>query len=757
VPVIELSRREREVAGLVAEGLSNRQIAQRLFISERTVEGHVEQTLNKLGFENRAQVAAWVARGYGAAPSSSQSSRQRSSVPRPISSLIGRSGEILAVTEALRGARLVTITGPGGIGKTRVALEAAARAEGAFRNGAWFVELDSVADGSLVPSALLHALKIPQAATANMEDELAGFLGQRDALVVLDNCEHVVDACREVVHRVLLRTDRVRVLATSRERLALVGERIIALEPLAIGSDAVELFAQRSRDLGSSGWSESDVSVASAICERLEGIPLAIELAAAQTQVLSLTGIVDRLADRFRVLKSSGHAGSPRHHTLEAAVDWSYQLLPADEAAAFCRCSMFRGGFELDAAEALLENGGGSASAIELVGALIRKSMLISRDEPSGERRYYMLETLREFANRRLESSGESIGARKRHADYFLELSRVAFARLRSSDSELWVRRLDLERGNLNAALEHLIAADEEDFISLVAALGRYWIRGRVQDGYRWTERAMRLRHERTATDLDLLEAWAWLTWQSARSGPAFEAIDKMLEVALAARNDAAAGRALNMIATFRNDLRLTVDPDLWARAEAHLRRAGEDWPLALLLNDMGWVMSIQGHPDSGLPKIVEGLELARRAGDMWLIALILDSAAWAHVQLGDVDKAVQAWAEGISMTVAAADRYPLPNYLEGFARVARIEGDRVRACVLLAAAATVRGGIGTRPLDTWTDFMRQDVELVRAALGAADFEACWASGVAMSAEEAAQFALGRVKPEAIRASDSPP
>ena len=753
---IQLSRRERDVAALVAEGLSNHEIGERLFISERTAEGHVEQILNKLGFGKRSQIAAWVARNEGE-HTPAPAERPASSVPLPISSLVGRAIEIDALSAALGAARLVTVTGPGGIGKTRLALEAAARTEGAFRDGAWFVELDSVPDGASVPVVTAHALRMPQAGTTNLDHELPRFLTQRAGLLVLDNCEHVIEPCRDLVQRVLWGTAHVRVLATSREALGIPGERVIAIGPLPFGSDALELFAQRSRDLGSGGWSDDERAVAKAICERLDGIPLAIELAAAQTQVLSLAGILERLDDRFRLLKSAAKSATARHQALETAIDWSYQLLPTEEAEAFRRVSVFRGGFELGAAEAVLEGDVDSRSALDLVGALIRKSMVVPRDGFLGERRYHMLETLREFANHLLDASAESSAAKDRHARYFLELSQMAFASLRSSDSDLWVRRLDLERGNLNAALEHLVGTDEERFISLVAALGRYWIRGRVQDGYRWTARAMVLPNPRTTTDLDLLEGWAWLTWQCARSGPAFEAMDVMLEAALAAGNDAKAGRALNMIATFRNDLNMPVNPQLWTRAEEHLRRAGEDWPLALLLNDIGWVTSIQGNPAVGLPNIVEGLQLARRAGDRWLIALILDSVAWAYVQMDDVAQAVSSWTEGISMAVAAADRFPLPSYLEGFARVARIEGDPARACVLLASAAAVRGDMGARPTESWTDYLLRDVELVRAELPDADFEACRRSGLAMSAEEAVQFALARVKSGAATTPDSPP
>jgi predicted ATPase/DNA-binding CsgD family transcriptional regulator len=749
---IQLSRREREVAGLVAEGLSNREIAERLFISERTAEGHVEQILNKLGFGKRSQIAAWIAGGQDGPARPVAPARAIGNVPRALSSLVGRGVEIDAIAGALGAARLITVTGPGGIGKTRVALEAAAHVESAFRDGAWFIELDSVADGAAVPAAVVHTLKMPQAVGTAVGEQTAAYFAGRQALLLLDNCEHVIDACRDLVHVILSRAEHVRVLATSRERLGLAGERVIAIEPLAPRSDAVELFAQRTGELGSSGWTDAEKAVATAICERLDGMPLAIELAAALTPALSLAGIAARLDDRFRVLKSAAHAPVPRHQALETAVDWSYQLLASEEASTFRRLSIFRGGFDLDAASVVLQS-----DALEVVSGLVRKSMLVPRDEPSGERRYHMLETLREFARGRLDESGEFAVIRDRHAQYFVDLSQKAFARMRTADGDLWVRRLDLERGNVSAALDFLLATADERFIPMVAALGRYWIRGRIQDGYRWTEAAMRLPYPATKTNLHLLEAWAWLTWQSSMSGPAFEAMDLMLETALAKGDDAMAGRALNMIATFRNDSRLPVEPDLWTRAEEHLRRSGEDWSLALLLNDIGWVATIKGDAAAGLPRIAEGLELARRVGDRWLIALILDSVAWAYTELGDVDKAVEAWAEGISMTVAAADRFALPAYLEGFARVARVQGDPAKAIALLGAATAVRGGIGARPLESWSDYMRTEVELIRDAIGEAEFDACWRSGMAMSAEEAVEFALVRVKSGAAPAPDSPP
>jgi non-specific serine/threonine protein kinase len=756
MPGIQLSRRESEVARLVADGLTNRQIAERLFIAERTAEGHVEQIRNKLGFSTRSQIAAWVASG------TTDMASPRSELPRARTTLVGRAAEIEKVVAALEGSALVTITGPGGIGKTRLAIEVAARVQGRFRGRVWLVELAATPEGVSVAGAVAHALKLTQSGTGLAEEQLTRFISNRDGLIVLDNCEHVIDAAAAVVELLLTTSSNVRVLATSRESLGVSGERLIRLEPLSLAGesqnrgDAVELLAQRCLDLGKETLTDDELVHAGSICERLEGIPLAIELAAAQTNVLSLADIDSRLIDRFQLLDGAGHRSEPRHQTLDAAVDWSYQLLTPEEQLAFRRLGVFRGGFDLDAASAMLDGKTGEPSpAINLLAALIRKSMLTPRDNPSGERRYHMLETLREFAVQRLARNGELEVARRRHAIHYLALAESAFARLRSADSDVWVRRLDEERDNIRAALNVLSAESPDRFVQMVAALGRYWIRGRLRDGYMWTERAIKLGGDEASANLDLLEAWAWLTWQCDKAGPAFEAVETMLKTATRLQADAQMGRALNLRAMFRNDRGLTVDEHDWVRAEAHLRKANDGWPLALLLNDIGFIRATRGAPGDGLRLILEALSIAREVGDGWLIALIVDSAAWAQVGLGKLDEAVELWAEGIAQTLSAPDRWILPNYLEGFAKVARLEGDAKRAGSLFAAAASIRAEIGAQIPAGWSEYLQADLDLVRRELGEQGFQTAWTAGFGMSADEAVELAMSRVESATVSASTS--
>lgn len=725
-----LSRREREVAKLVADGLTNRQIGERLFISERTAEGHVEQIRNKLGFTSRSQIAAWVARGAEAGAEPPED------VPRPLSSLIGRRAEIRSTAELVKHTPLVTITGPGGIGKTRLSIEVALGVKDEFAGGAWFVELGAVADSGAVAATVSHALHL-QSGTESAETQLARFLSRRRALLVLDNCEHVLDGCGHLAQSLLSRSAGLRVLATSREPLGVTGERVFRLEPLPV-DEALQLLMQRRREQGASELAERDLAHGLTVCRRLDGLPLAIELAAAQAAALSLSELASQVEDRFRLLTSPARTITARHQTLHAAVDWSYQLLLPDDRIAFRRFAVFAGDFDLSAAAAVL--GRAPDATVPVIGSLIRKSMLSGRDQ-SGHRRFQMLETLRQFAIERLDEGSESDLARDSWADYYLHLARDASPNLRAAESDSWVRRLDEERDNLNAVLHFLDSRRDARFVQMVAALGRYWIRGRLRDGYQWTERAMNIGGFDRDDRLSLDEAWTWLTWQASKMDAATNAANAWLEHARELGDDTHIGRALNAQALVRNDRGLPVDPELWIEAERHLRRAGASWALALLLNDIGFYAALAGSRD-GLDRILEGLVLARQAGDSWLVALVLDSAAWAHVELGMRDEAASFWAEGLAKIRSAPDRWVLSSYFEGFARIARLDGDPEVACKLLATAAGLREEVGAQAPPMWIEYLQRDFDAVRKQLGD-EFEPAWAAGFAMPADEAVELAIG--------------
>ena len=740
---IQLSRREQEVAGLVAEGLSNREIAARLFISERTAEGHVEQIFNKLGFGKRSQIAAWFATrmaGDAGQP------RRRSAVPVPRTGLIGRDDEITRISELIKTASLVTVIGPGGVGKTRLAQEVALRSEVDFVDGVWWVDLSGIPVGDAVASAVADALDLVRATHEPPVQQLARFAARRKLLVTLDNCEHVIEACAELAEGMLSSAPGLRLLATSREELGVRGERVERLAPLSVTaaggapSEALELFIQRCNDLGENHLTADELEHASGICRHLDGMPLAIELAAAQSEVLSIADIEARLNDRFRLLRATVRATLPRHQTLGAAVDWSYQQLDVETRRTFRFLGVFPGSFDLEAAAAVLAMD--DSHGIGAIGQMVRKSLLGTRDYDSGRRRYEMLETLRQFARDRLADSGELDEARTRHAEHYAALARAECAKLRGPDAEVYVKRLDQEVSNFAAALSFLETKPDERFPSLVASLKLFWSVGRILDEGGWTQRAFE--HPATSganrtaiLELRLLVAMhrdGWdFSWQAARD---------LLEDATRNGNEAMSARALSRLAILQTDRDGKFARDLWERAEEHVRRSQDDWMMASVLNDLG-MSHIELHDaESGLPYVLEALTLSRRTGDDFALVQILDSAAWAEVEMDRLDDAAALFAEGIKTVLGLSSRWALSVYLEGFARIAHAKGTADTACRLMGAADGVRDRLGSRAGDSWIRYLSSEKAKLLQTLGAERFDACWSAGFGMSEDEAGALAL---------------
>jgi non-specific serine/threonine protein kinase len=742
-PTTELSRREREVAALVAEGLSNREIGERLFISERTAEGHVEQIFNKLGFGKRSQIASWFAtRGA----SDADHPRRRSAVPVPRTGLIGRDDEIARISELIKTASLVTVIGPGGVGKTRLAQEVALRSEVDFVDGVWWVDLSALPAGDAVASAVADALNLVRATREPAVHQLTRFAAKRKLLVALDNCEHVIEACADLAEGMLSSAPGLRLLATSREELGVRGERVERLAPLSVTaeggvpSEALELFIQRCNDLGENHLKAEELEHATGICRHLDGMPLAIELAAAQSEVLSIADIEARLDDRFRLLRATVRATLPRHQTLGAAVDWSYQQLDVETRRTFRFFGVFPGSFDLEAAAAVLAMD--DSLAVGAIGQMVRKSLLGTRDYDSGRRRYEMLETLRQFARDRLADSGELEEARTRHAEYYAARARAECTKLRGPAAEVYVKRLDQENSNFAAALSFLETKSDDRFPSLVASLKHFWSVGRILDKGGWTQRAFEHPATSGATRTAILELrllvamhrddWD-LSWQAARD---------LLEDATRHGNEAMSARALSRQALLQTDRDGQFARDLWKRAEEHARRSQDDWMTAAVLNDLGMSLIELHDPGSGLPYVLEALTLSRRTGDDFALVQILDSAAWAEVEMDKLDEAAALFAEGTKTVLGLSSRWALPPYLEGFARIAHAEGAADTSCRLMGAADAVRDRLGSRASDGWIRYLSSEKDKLLGELGAGRFDVCWSAGFGLSEDEAGALAL---------------
>lgn len=453
-----VTRQEREVLALVGKRLTNDEIADRLYISVRTVESHVSALLTKLGVENRLALGALE----------SSLGKELRGFPLARTSLIGREFELAEVTQRLSKSRLVTLTGVGGTGKTRLGVEAAKRAAERFEDGAVFVDLTALADPELIAPTIARELGLPGLDIAvdgngSREDEVVAYLAQVELLIVLDNCEHLLEACARLADRVLDECDRVKVLATSREALAVHGESVFAVPPLelpgeelvAAESDAVRLLVERA-DAVRAGLDllGKHESAAVEICRRLDGIPLAIELAAAQLTHLTPEEVAVRLHDRFKLL--SGGRRDQRHATLQAAIGWSYDLLTEPERALLAQLGVFRGGFSLEAVEGICEVEAVRRDQLaDLVASLVRKSLVVTTIADRSSR-YGLLETIRVFATERLIELGKLEALRMRHGEWFtgwtehLDRDRIVLPAWRPLSD---LRALDREHDNLRAAL----------------------------------------------------------------------------------------------------------------------------------------------------------------------------------------------------------------------------------------------------------------------------------------------------------------
>ncbi|WP_138735349.1 ATP-binding protein [Modestobacter excelsi] len=428
----------------------------------------------------------------------------RHRLPARLTSFLGRENDLRRVGELLHTARLVTVTGPGGVGKTSLALEAARAAVARFGDGVGFARLAGVTDSEQVPSAALAALGIRDVATATAADQLLGSLRDRSVLLVLDNCEHLADACAELAERLLESCPAVRVLATSREPLAARGEVQYAVDPLPVpggeqgaaglaGSAAVQLFVDRVRAaLPDFALGEDDAVAVADICWHLDGIPLALELAAARVAALPVAELARRMGDRFALLTTGPRTAEARQRTLRATVDWSYQLLSEPERVLLRRLSVFRSSWTLDALQAVVAGDPLTPNAaLDLLGRLVDRSLVVV-DRTGADRvvepRYHLLETIRQYAAERLVEAGEGEVVARAHVDHLTSLAQRAEVELRGNGQARWLPRLATERDDIDAALAWCTAhADTEPDagLRLVGSLGWYWYFATLPDGGR--------------------------------------------------------------------------------------------------------------------------------------------------------------------------------------------------------------------------------------------------------------------------------
>jgi predicted ATPase/DNA-binding NarL/FixJ family response regulator len=691
---------------------------------------------------------------------------QRSNLPAQRQALIGRDAEAAKLRQRLMDAEtgLHTLTGTGGCGKTSLAIHVARGLLDAFADGVWLVELAPLSDPALVEHAIATVLGVREAAGRSLREEVIAFLRPRALLLILDNCEHLIEACAQVVDGLLAGCPDVRILATSRELLRISGEVAWSVPPLAtpdpqhlpaphllVDFPAVRLFVHRAQSVRPDfALGPDNAAEVAQVCARLEGLPLALELAAARTRAMSVGQIAARLDISFRLLVGGSRTAPSRQQTLEATLDWSHDLLTTPERTLFRRLSVFAGGFDLDAAESvcadeMLERG----DILDVLTRLVDRSLVVV-EQQSGEARYRLLEPIRQYVLERLRESGELEGVRARHALHYRALAERIEWELWGPHQAPCLERLERDQDNLRAGLTWYDERPEEveAFRVFVVALSRFWhTRGKLSEGLSWLHRALHKPVERVTR--------GWVTVLIWTSSLAHHHGDLDEAVALGEQAVAASRQLGDPL--FVGSALMTLGDDLIGPAEdleraislaveavEVLRSTGERGrrALSVAVAILGGVTRLQGDDERATVVLEEAVEVTRDVGNTWAVAMSLQDLAQVALEQGKTERAAALFTDCLALARELADSRRVAECLEGFGEIAAETGRAERAARLLAAAQSVRDANGSsiEPVDR--AMHARSLTAARQRLGETAFKAAWDAGAGTSLEHSIEAAL---------------
>jgi len=674
-------------------------------------------------------------------------------LPQQATTFIGRERELADAKELLGGTRLLTLLGMGGMGKTRLSLQIAADLMESFPDGAWFIDLAPVRDRALVPNEVAQVLSIPEEPGRPLTQTLCAHLRQHKLLLVLDNCEHLVSACASLANAVLRAAPDVKIIATTREALRIPGEQTYPVLPLTVPdrksgldvlakSEAVQLFVERVR-LQKPGFvlTDRDAVGIAELCARVEGIPLALELAAARVRALSVDVIATRLDDRFRLLTGGDRTGLPRQRTLRALIDWSHELLTDAETTLFRRLAVFAGGFTLEAAEAVgHDDGPDAADVLDTLMHLVEKS-LVERDA-AGDR-YRLLETVRQYALERLDTAGEAHGQRTRHLLFYLALAQRARPELIGPQQSEWLKRLDIERENLLAAHAWSCEADlaSQHGLALVSSLRRYWIfRGLLALGLTVTLEALACASAQQATRqrcealLDAGQVGAFM----GRYDEARRYLEESLAIARTLDDKVRISAVLQPLGLALLGLgELAAARERLQEGLGLAEKLGTPREIAGVLNALAQTARAGGDLATAEPLYARVLRIGRESGGVDIIAVSLLNLAMVATGRKSHASAREMLVEVLQIVDESGLRPAAQGLLEVSAGLAASSEEWTQAVRLygVAEAQTVATGLARDPADE--AFLAPLVAMAKENLGADAFASASAAGRALDYDAA--------------------
>jgi predicted ATPase/DNA-binding SARP family transcriptional activator/DNA-binding CsgD family transcriptional regulator len=703
----------------------------------------------------------------------------RYNLPLERTSFIGRERETLEVKRLLAMTRLLTLTGVGGSGKTRLALKLASDLAGTYPDGAWLVELAALSERELVPQAVAQALGVREQPGRPLTETLKDALRARQMLLVVDNCEHLIEAVVRLVDALLDSCPGMRVLATSRETLRAAGEVTWVVPSLTVpgseqaqaterleGYESVRLFIERARQRDPSfALTPRNGPTVAQVCRRLEGIPLAIELAAARIGVLSVEQLAERLDDSLGLLTAGGRTAEPRQRSLRATLEWSYHLLSEHGQILFRRLSVFAGGWTLEAAEEVCSGEGiEDGDILDLLSELVERSLVVAEAEDEEVVRFRMLEPVRQYAREHLEESGEVESIREWHAHHYLALAETAEPELHGAAQAEWLQRLRIELGNLRGALWWSLEPGDEEReraesgLRLVTALWRFWDVEGFEEGKQWLQTAL----EKDPGGFPTVRAKAlsglgWILLYQQDYGRAIAALEEAIALYTELGDLSGTGLAVGNLgyAVFHGGYHERL-PAFVEEAEALMKRDLDGHTRASLVMPLAAAAMEEGDLESAVSQLEESLALCRELGDLRLTSRTLFTLGMVELERDDLNRGAMHLEEGARITRELGDRHGSFYFAWSLGMVSALRGRPIRAARLWGAAEAVREQMGIMSLSHYeishTGY-EQHLASARSSLDERTWVAAWTEGRAMSSEQAIEYALSTEEPAPPTAS----